>query len=71
MKQCHLQQKMDLEIIILSQVKQTKKKIIWYHLFMESKKKRLIDLLTKWRLTDIENKLMVTKGDRTVGEEIN
>jgi len=38
---------------------------------MESKKKRLIDLLTKWRLTDIENKLMVTKGDRTVGEEIN
>ena len=38
---------------------------------MESKKKKLMDLLTKWRLTDIVNKLMVTKGDRTAGEEIN
>ena len=55
----------DLEIIVLSQVSQQKKKknTISYHLYME---------LNKWckstylqnRLTDIENKLMVTKGER-------
>ena len=28
---------MDLEIIILSEVSQTKTNIIWYHLYMESK----------------------------------
>ena len=38
---------------------------------MDSKKKRLTDLFTKWRLTDIENKFNITKGDRTVGDEIN
>ena len=31
----------DLEIIILSEVRQTKKNNIWYHLFVESKKKKL------------------------------
>ena len=30
---------MDLEIIILSEVSQTKTNIIWYHLYAESKKK--------------------------------
>ena len=51
----------DLEIIILSQ---RKTNIIWYHLYVESKK------LYKWtylqnrnRPTDTENKLMVTKGE--------
>ena len=29
---------MDLEIIILSEVSQTKKNIIWYHLYVKSKK---------------------------------
>ena len=29
---------MDLEIIILSEVSQTKTNIIWYHLYVESKK---------------------------------
>ena len=29
---------MDLEIIILSEVSQTNKNIIWYHLYVESKK---------------------------------
>ena len=29
---------MDLEMIILSEICQTKISIIWYHLFMESKK---------------------------------
>ena len=56
----------DLEIIILSEVSQTKINIIWCRLHVESKKKRY-----KWtylenrnRPTEIENKLMVTKGER-------
>ena len=51
---------MDLEIIILSEVSQTKTDIIWYHLYMESWKSELI-YKTK-TLTDLENELMVTKG---------
>ena len=56
---------MDLEMTILSEVSQIKTNIIWYHLYVESKKKKY-----KWTylqnrngLTDIENKLMVTKGE--------
>ena len=53
----------DLEIIILSEVSQTKTNIIWYHLYdMWNLKK----LQNRNRLTDIENKLMVTKGERCV-----
>ena len=59
---------MNLEIIllILSEVSQSKANIIWYHLYMESKK------WYKWtyiqninRLTDKRNKLVTysTKGD--------
>ena len=58
---------MDLEIIILSEVSQTKTNIIWYHLYVESKKMIQMNLFTKQRLTDIENKLMVTKGERRGG----
>ena len=36
----------DLEIIILSEVSQTKADIIWYHLYVESKK-ILMNLFTK------------------------
>ena len=46
---------MNLEIIILSEVNQSKTNIIWYHLYVES---------IKQILRDIENKLMVTKGER-------
>ena len=38
---------MDLEIIIQSEVIQTKTNIIWYHLYVESKKKIQMYLLTK------------------------
>ena len=58
---------MDLEIIILSEVSQTKTNI-WYHLYVESK------IWHKWtylwnrnRLTDIENRLVVAKGERDEG----
>ena len=32
---------MDLEIIILSEVSQTKTNIVWYHLYVESKKMQM------------------------------
>ena len=56
---------MDLEIIILSEVSQTKTNILLHHLYVESK------IWHKWtylqnrnRLIDLENKLMVTKEER-------
>ena len=35
---------MDLEMIILSEVKQRKTNIIWYHLYVESQKKKMIQV---------------------------
>ena len=67
---------MDLEIIIWSEVSQRKTNIIWYHLYVESKAKKekkrykWTYLQNRNRLTDIENKLMVTNGKRK-GEGIN
>ena len=60
---------MDLEIIIVSEVSQRKTNIIWYHLFVESKKIILTwtYLQSRDRLTDIENNLMVTKGESGEG----
>ena len=53
---------MDLEIVILSEVRKTN---IWYRLYVQSKKMIEMNLFTKQkRLTDIENKLLVTKGNR-------
>ena len=55
----------DLEIIILSEVRKRKTNIIWYHLYVESK------IWHKWsylqnrnRLTDVEDKFMITKRER-------
>ena len=47
----------DLEIIILSEVSQRRANIIWYHLQVESKKKRLkwTHLQNRNSLTDMEN----------------
>ena len=60
---------MDLEMNILNKVRQRKTNI-WYHLYMESKKNSTNELIYKTnRRTDIENKLMVMKGER--GEGIN
>ena len=58
-----------LEILILSEVSQTKTNIIWYLFYVESKKKwyKRTYVQNTNRLTDIENKLMVTKGERWVG----
>ena len=54
---------MDLEIIILSEVRQRKTNIIWYGLYVESKKMIQMNLFTKQTHTE------VTKGER--GEGIN
>ena len=54
---------MGLEIIILSKVSQTQKDK--YHMILfyaESKKKVTNELVFKTRVTDVENKLMVTRG---------
>ena len=55
----------DLEMIRLREVSQRKTNI-WYHLYVESKKKwyKWIYLQNRNRLTDLEYKLMVIKGER-------
>ena len=62
---------MDLEIIILNK-SDRERQIIWYHLYVESKRK-----LYKWtylqnrnRLRDVENKHMVTKGESWGGDKL-
>ena len=54
---------MDLEIVILSEVSQTKTNIIVCHLYVESNKMILMNLLQS-RNRDFENKLMDSKGER-------
>ena len=53
---------MDLEIVILSEVRQRKRNTVWY---VESKKKwyKWTYLQSRNRLTDLENELMVTRGE--------
>ena len=54
----------DLDIIILSKVSQTgERNIIWYPLYVESKKKwyKQNYLQNRNRLTDLENELMVIR----------
>ena len=54
---------MDLEIIMLSEVSQ---RHICYHLYVESLKNDKNELIYK---TEIENKLVVTKGERRGGRD--
>ena len=55
---------MDVEIVILSGGSQRNTNIIWYCLYVESKKwYKWTDLQNKNRVTDVENKLMVTKEE--------
>ena len=51
---------MDLEIIILSALRQRKTNIIYYHLYAESKKKIQMNiyLQNRKRFTDLENELL-------------
>ena len=54
---------MDLETSILSEVTRRKVTIIWYCLYVESKKMVQMNLFTKKRVTHVENKLMATRGE--------
>ena len=55
---------MDPEIVILGEVSQRRKNILWYLLYVESKKKwyKWTYLKNRNRLTDLENKLVVASG---------
>ena len=56
----------NLEIIIPSEVSQRKTNIIWHHSYVESNfflKLQMNFLQNRNRLTDMENKLMVTQGE--------
>ena len=62
----------DLESVILKSVRQRKTNIIWYHLYVESKKMDTNELLfTKQKLTHrlIEHKLIDTKRGKVVGDK--
>ena len=62
---------MDLELIILSAVRKREKQIS-YHSYVESKKVIEMNYLqNRNRLTDIENKLTTTKGERWWSRGIN
>ena len=59
---------MDLEIIILSEVRQRKTNTTWYHLHVDSKMRhKWIYLQNRNRLTDIENRLVVSNGEGVWG----
>ena len=57
---------MDLKMIILSEVSQTKTNIIWYRLYVECKQNDTNELIYKTE-TDLEKGLMVTSGEGWVG----
>ena len=60
----------DLEIILLSEVTKRKTNTIWYHLYVESKiRHKWTYLRNRNRLTDIENRLVVAKGEEEWGRE--
>ena len=52
---------MDLDGVTLSEISQTKTNTVWYHLYVESNKYNKLMNITK---ENIENKLMVTNGER-------
>ena len=61
---------MDLEMIILTEVSQRKANTIWYLLHVESKKDDTNELIDNTeRLTNTENKCLVTKRERAGGRE--
>ena len=55
---------MDLGMTILSEIHPTKISIIWYHLFMESKKNSINELIYKTE-KHFENKFGATHGERS------
>ena len=62
-----------MEGMMLSEIRQRKTNTVWYHLYVESKKQnKLVNKQKGERLTDIENKLVVTSVEvQTTMYEIN
>ena len=59
---------MDLEGITLSEISHTKTNTVRYHLYVESKRNNnLVHVTKRSRLTDKENKLVGTSGEREGG----
>ena len=54
---------MDLEIVLLSEVSQRERNIIWYPLYAESKKKWYKWTHLQNRLTDLEKEVMVASRE--------
>ena len=49
--------------------KADKDKIVWYHIYIKSKKcNKLVNKTKRSRLTNTENKLVITSGEREGGE---
>ena len=61
---------MDLEGIMLLEVRQRKTNTIRYHLYVESKKYNKLVYITKKQRTHTENKLVVTNGESEGGGAI-
>ena len=60
--------RMDLEMVILSEVSQRKKNFTIDHLYVESKNNGTNEPIYKIEIvTDVENKLMITKGGKVGG----
>ena len=52
----------------LSEINQRKTNAIWYHLYMESKKyNKVVNIIRNKQTPNIENKLVVTSGEREEG----
>ena len=66
MKQCHATW-IDLEIIILNDIRQQKTNIIGYHLYVESLKRIQMNLFAEHRLTDFGKTYSYQKGKVGVG----
>ena len=55
---------MDLEIIIISEVRHRKTNIIWFHLYVESKKSDINELIYETEIDSQKTNLWLPKGKR-------
>ena len=59
---------LSLNTIMLSKISQRKTNTVWYHLYVEHRRcSKLVKITKRCRLTDTDNKLVVTSGEREGG----
>ena len=51
----------------MKEVRQRKTNTVWYYFYMESKKDKWVYMWNRNRLTNVENKLVVTKEESEEG----